>query len=780
MADARIELAETPSGDRGRKGCIPAPLPPDDPEAWYAPEVEAQYEVYPGVVVTISHSAGEFRYDVREPALTTSGRKALERIEAHFEDAHLERPRTREGAIEVMSDGFAPKYERVIDELVDCTYDARRRIGYHALASLACLGELTPYALDEEIEVADAGDEGVVVHTSDYAPAVTALPDDPAFLGRFASERLDRYTVRFHEFEIPVIRYRENLLGNDPFTVKYAVREPDLLPGDEELIDECKERIWETAVDGIIEDETQFVRERAERLLARRLRNRNTRAWMDTFEYRFRSALAEYGVGVPPVDRRYADDRLSDLVYYILRDYVGYGELTVPIRDPNLEDIEANRVGERIKVVPRDHESGARRIPADLTFEDEQAFVNVVTQLAAADGTELNASNPSAKVNLSPEGVEETIRCAVALPTISEDGPHISIRKQSADVLTPVDLVQMGSISTEVVALLWLCYEHGRVVLFSGPTGVGKTTLMNAHMPFIPFDRRPISIDEGSREVRLPHETGVSLTTRDHEADYKQVTMADLMTQANYLNPDVEVIAEINTQSSFETFAETLNTGHGVIGTTHAEDVETLVNRVIEQGLPPYLLREIDLLVFPRQVGGKRYVGEVVELLSGDAFRRLDEHATRGDRGGGGTIGKGDHEIHWNTIAWSDADRSFRLDYEHPQLEGSDPRADDDRRRVGFALFDRLARVTDRDRDAVEAEFHRKRRYVKYLQREGITDFDALFGFLADLQTDEAATVARARDGPIDSGPVSSHSGSVGDDSERTGRQEHERRVNGG
>ena len=100
-------------------------------------------------------------------------------------------------------------------------------------------------------------------------------------------------------------------------------------------------------------------------------------------------------------------------------------------------------------------------------------------------------------------------------------------------------------------------------------------------MPFVPYDDRPVSIDEGSREVRLPHETGVSLTTRDHEDEFKQVSMADLMTECNYLNPDVEVIAEINTPESFETFAETLNTGHGVIGTTHAEDVEKLVNRVV-------------------------------------------------------------------------------------------------------------------------------------------------------------------------------------------------------
>jgi type IV secretory pathway ATPase VirB11/archaellum biosynthesis ATPase len=365
----------------------------------------------------------------------------------------------------------------------------------------------------------------------------------------------------------------------------------------------------------------------------------------------------------------FPEDRLDDLLYYVLRDLIGYGKLTIPVRDPTLEDVEANRVGERVKVVPRVDVGHNDRIPTNLTFESERAFVNVVTRLAADDGAELNASTPSAKVNLSPPGVEETIRCAVALPTISEDGPHISIRKQSPDPLTPVDLVEADSISTELVALLWLLYESHGVVLFCGPTGVGKTTLMNAHMPFIPYKDRPISIDEGSREVYIPHETGVSLTTREHEREHRRVTMADLMTESNYLNPDVEVIAEVNTPESFSTFAETLNTGHGLVGTTHAGDVETLVNRIVEQGLPPYLLAEIDLLVFPTRDGEERYVGEVVELVSDGSGHRFD-----GDRSG--TIHKGGTTIHWNALAWRDHDGEYHFEYEHPAIGDDERRGD--------------------------------------------------------------------------------------------------------
>jgi type IV secretory pathway ATPase VirB11/archaellum biosynthesis ATPase len=436
------------------------------------------------------------------------------------------------------------------------------------------------------------------------------------------------------------------------------------------------------------------------------------------------------------VDSRYAEDRLDDLVYYVLRDYVGEGVLTIPIRDPRLEDIEANRVGERVKVIPR---GIGGRVPTNLSFDTETAFVNVVTQLAAADGTELSASVPSAKVNLAPPGVDETIRCAVALPVISEDGPHVSIRKQAADPMTPVALVRSGSLSAELVTLLWLAYEHHRVVLFSGPTGVGKTTLMNAHMPFIPYDDRPISIDEGSREVHLPHETGVSLTTRDHESSHKRVTMANLMTEANYLNPDVEIIAEINTPASFQTFAETLNTGHGVIGTTHAEDVETLVNRVIEQGLPPYLLREIDLVVFPHHVDGERYVSSVVEFVTESEYTALD---TKGDGAAGacGVIEKGGTTMYWNTVARRTTDGDLVFDYHHPQYDG-EPHA------LGHRLFQRIADATDRTVESVESEFHRKYRYVQYLVDQEIEEFGAVFEFISDLRIDETATVERVRRG---------------------------------
>ncbi|GGL63463.1 type II/IV secretion system ATPase subunit [Halocalculus aciditolerans] len=691
----------------------PPPTPPDDPEAWYAPAVVDQHAVHPGVVATIAETPDGFTYDVREPALTAPDRAALDRVDAYFEGVAPERPRTREGTVERAAAGLDEKHRRVLDRLHDGSANARRRLAYAVLCARRCLGELTSYALDDAVEVAATTGGDVEVHTRSFAPADTAL-DDPEHLDRFLSERLASYTVPFRDFDVPVVVYRRHLLDGDAFDVRYAVQEPAKLPGDDALLDAAKARVRDANVDGVVEDRTEFVRAVAERFLDRRLTAGDTRAWVDAARNRARRALAAYDLALPPAGDRYAPGRLDDLVYYVLRDLVGEGALTIPVRDPHLEDVEANRVGERVKVVPRRGLGASGRIPTNLAFDTETGFVSLVRGLAASDGVELTAASPSAKVNLAPREVPDavTIRCAVALPVISEDGPHVSIRKQAPDALTPVDLVDAGSLPTELVTLLWLAYEHHGVVLFSGPTGVGKTTLLNAHMPFVAPRDRPISIDEGSREVALPHETGVSLTTRDHEDPHKRVTMADLMTESNYLNPDVEIIAEINTPASFETFGEVLNTGHGVLGTLHARDIESLVNRVVEQGLPSYLLREVDLVVFPRFVDGERYVGDVVELLG-------DDHADRAD----GFVEKDGDRVPYHTVVSRTADGGFAV-------------ADDP------VLFETLAARTDRPAEAVEREFDRKHDYVRYLVDADVSDTDALFAFLGDIRADEAATVA--------------------------------------
>jgi hypothetical protein len=245
--------------------------------------------------------------------------------------------------------------------------------------------------------------------------------------------------------------YRSNVLGDDPFAVRYAVLEPDLLPGDERLLAECKERIWEASADDVLGagDRAAFVRERAEDLLSRRLTARNAGAWLESTRHRVRAALAEHGLALPPVDSRYARDRLDNLVYYVLRDFVGYGQLTVPIRDPSLEDVEVNRVGESVKVIPRSDVPDGR-VPTNLAFEDETTFVNLVTQLAAEDGVELNASTPNgASLNERSISLASTMNWWRSSVT-SSSCPRTSAHHPSKSPTSPTCLTTFRSVSDRI------------------------------------------------------------------------------------------------------------------------------------------------------------------------------------------------------------------------------------------------------------------------------------------------------------------------------------------
>ena len=85
---------------------VPAPEPPDSPDAWYAPDVRDQYELAAGVIATVRDEGETFGYEVRVPSLSADAQEGLESVRRHFADAKLRRPQTREGAAERLREGF--------------------------------------------------------------------------------------------------------------------------------------------------------------------------------------------------------------------------------------------------------------------------------------------------------------------------------------------------------------------------------------------------------------------------------------------------------------------------------------------------------------------------------------------------------------------------------------------------------------------------------------------------------------------------------------------------
>jgi len=719
-----------------RRFPIPPAAGPGDDDAWYSPNVRTQYRVGSAVVTICADSADMSVYRVRRAIGDRQVTDGVDAVSAEIDQPPHERPLTRMEARRRWQQGPADVLVRAAAAVAGVDRSMCRRIVDRLHRRWWCWGRLTELAVDESVMVVEQSRDRQQVYLQHESAGGVVASTDPADPGvdQLSVEEVAAYTVRFVGMPVEVRICADDDQIGGPFRSRYIVQEPALTTDDDAVIERSKRELWELHVDPSPGNRVEQIIALVEDVLQEEVG---------------RPAAGGAGLGdrpeapvssdgeAPP--RTHGWSQFERCRYHILRDYLGEGPLTIPLRDPHLEDIEANRVGERIKVVPR-ATLGLEdaRVPTNLRFEDEARFSTLVRQLAASDGTQLNAASPSAKVNLTLEDQDdqETIRCAVALPTISAGGPHVSIRKQPAAPMTPMTLVERGTISPALVALVWLLLEHRGVILFSGPTGVGKTTLLNAHMPLIPADQRPITIDEGSQEVFLPHETGIALTTREHDVGSKQVTMADLMTEANYLNPDVEVIAEVNTPESFRTFAEVLNTGHGVVGTTHAEDIDALVNRVIEQGVPAYLVNEIDLVVFPKRHGNHRYVGSAVEMLSQRTYERLPA-AARTE-----VIQKDGSTLYTNEVFWRGADGAPRLAYEHPALDvaGSGP---GDQEYRGMGLIDVIARRTDQPPAAVESSFHDKVGLVGALTEAGVTDMATLIELIASHRIDPATARER-------------------------------------
>ncbi len=95
---------------------VPTPTPPDAADAVRAGRSRPRRGVS-GRRRDCSTWTERVPDDVRDPVLSASETDALSTVESHFAGANIERPRTREGAVERMNGGFDAKHRRVIDRL---------------------------------------------------------------------------------------------------------------------------------------------------------------------------------------------------------------------------------------------------------------------------------------------------------------------------------------------------------------------------------------------------------------------------------------------------------------------------------------------------------------------------------------------------------------------------------------------------------------------------------------------------------------------------------------
>ncbi len=210
---------------------------------------------------------------------------------------------------------------------------------------------------------------------------------------------------------------------------------------------------------------------------------------------------------------------------------------------------------------------------------DHPALVNKVKVQAALDISEKRLPQDG-RLLLNQGTVRVDIRVSV-LPTLH--GEKVVLRLLGEDA-SRLDLGAMG-MTTEQLAdfRTGIRKPHG-IVLISGPTGSGKTTTLYAAMKELNEVRRNILTIEDPIEYTLPGINQVQLK-ESIGLDFAQA-MRTFLRQ----DPDVIMVGEIRDPDTAHMAIRAALTGHLVLSTIHTNSAWGTIARLVDMGLPPFLL----------------------------------------------------------------------------------------------------------------------------------------------------------------------------------------------
>ena len=272
--------------------------------------------------------------------------------------------------------------------------------------------------------------------------------------------------------------------------------------------------------------------------------------------------LLEQEQGVARADR----DRLLD---EITDDAVGHGPLEKLLADDTVTEIMVN--GAHDVWVER----SGRLFKTAVRFIDDSHVRRIINKIVAQIGRRIDESSPMVDARL-PDGS----RVNAVISPLSLSGPLVTIRKFSRRRLTLHDLVQLGTVSPEVVDFIERCVRAELNILVSGGTGTGKTTLLNAISTAIPDADRIVTIEDAA-ELRLNQRHVLRLEARPKNIEGQgEISIRELVRNSLRMRPDRIIVGEVRGAESLD-MLQAMNTGHdGSLTTLHANTPRDAIARL--------------------------------------------------------------------------------------------------------------------------------------------------------------------------------------------------------
>ncbi len=181
---------------------------------------------------------------------------------------------------------------------------------------------------------------------------------------------------------------------------------------------------------------------------------------------------------------------------------------------------------------------------------------------------------------LSPEGKEVELRIST-MPTAF--GEKLVMRIFAPDVLVR-DFVDLGFTDDDQTRWERMIKEPNGIILVTGPTGSGKTTTLYTSLKQLATPEVNVCTIEDPIEMIEP---------LFNQMQVQPVIGVDFATGVRTLmrqDPDIIMVGEIRDRDTAEMAVQAALTGHLVLSTLHTNDAPTAVTRLLDLGVPPYLL----------------------------------------------------------------------------------------------------------------------------------------------------------------------------------------------
>jgi len=253
----------------------------------------------------------------------------------------------------------------------------------------------------------------------------------------------------------------------------------------------------------------------------------------------------------------------------LLDEVFGLGPLEALLRDGTVSDILVN--SKDVVFIER----RGKLEKTDIVFRDDRHVMQIIDRIVSKVGRRIDESSPMVDARL-PDGS----RVNAIIPPLALDGPAVSIRRFGTGPLSVDTLVELKSVSPEMMHVLAAAVRARISILISGGTGAGKTTFLNMLSQYIPQSERVVTIEDAA-ELQLAQQNLIRLETRPPNVEGQgAVRQRQLLINSLRMRPDRIIIGEVRGEEAFD-MLQAMNTGHeGSMTTIHANTPRDALSRL--------------------------------------------------------------------------------------------------------------------------------------------------------------------------------------------------------